>query len=283
MGFPKARPGSAFTIDIADNAIETDLQVEDAVGNNGEIIWWSPWIVDTAPSAGEGTGAIAILAGDWPHPPQEVPFPTAGLHLTAIGSPILTARQRWLIHGSISAGQKITFRGESYDTVASNGRAGYTAFYSNTPPAATTVYSKFTRETSVTAAGETALADLTLPGASTLLEAVALWIPSGVLTADIEIAGRVIIRSDSMKPINEISFDIEPWSAMEATSGVSSQASVWRQELVDYKGGTITTDVSSITLTAKADLDVVVTTMTSEAGYGVRYYKRVPSTNPRAR
>jgi len=275
MGFPKARPGAAFTMDVAANPIESDIEIPDGVGTNGTLVWIGPKWVDTAPSVGEGMAGIFSLDGEWPHRPTEVPFPTGGTHLEATGARHLTAGQKWRINQPVSAGQVYSTRGETYDTVASDGRAFLTSYYETTGGLGTQIYSKFTRETTATSAGETALANLTLDGAGTIIEGIGINVPTGTVTANIEVAGRFIVRSDSLSPVNEVSWDAEPFEAIEATSGGMEQAGVWRQEMVLFSS------VPSVIINSAFDVDVAITTQTHVAGVGFRYFKRVPTTNPR--
>jgi hypothetical protein len=280
MGFSKARPGIASTLDLARNVLEAAYIIEDGVGTAGELIYWAPWDVDTAPSAAEALIVIHSLEGDWPHIPQEAPGPIGGIHLTAIGARMLTARQRYLVHAPISAGQKLDHVIESLDTVASNGRSGATFYYSNRPPQTEQIYRKFTRETAVTAAGETVLAatvPLTLPGAKLIIELIGIMVPDGTLTADIEAAGRFIVRADGISPVNEVSWDVDPWEAMEATSGVMGQGQLWRQEC------DLVCTVPAVVLNTSFDLDVAQTTQTTLAAIGASYLKSIPTTNPLGR
>lgn len=274
--FSKARPGLASTLDAAKNVLETAYIVEDGVGRAGTMLWWKPWDVDAAPSASESLAVIHSLEGDWPHIPQEAPGPIGGAHLTAIGARILTPLIKWYVNAPLSAGQKIDHYVESLDVVASNGRAGATFYYTPSPPVGPVFYRKFTRQTAVTAAGETALADLSLPGAARILEFIGIAIADGTPTADIEFAGRFIVRSDSMKPVTEHSFDVEPMEAMEATSGVQNIGQITRQEC------DVTTTVPAINLLSAFDLDVVQTTQTAFAALGATYIKIYESVNPLA-
>jgi len=277
LGFPRARPGQALTLDVANNTIETEIKVPDGVGDAGNYVWFAPWWVDAAPSAGEGLGGIFSLRNNWPHRPMEFPGTTRGQHLTAIGAHTPTPRQKWRMNQPVSSGQQYDWNIETYDTVASDGRGGFTAYFDNQAPTMRQVYSKFTRETQVNSAGGVDLTDLTLEGAEIVIEGVGINVPSGVLTANIEIAGRFIAESDSFEPVNSVSWDIDVFEAMEATSGETDQAQIWREEMA------LLSTVPSVVVNSSFDLDVALTTQTMEAGIGFRYYKRTPSTNPRLR
>jgi len=278
MAFPRARPGGAATLDVADNSLETNIKAPDGIGSDGQLVWGAPWWVDTAPAAAEGLGGIFLLRGDWPHRPMEWAGTTRGSHLGAIGCGISTARQRWRANQPISSGQEFDTRIETLDTVASNGRAGWTAYYDNEPNTLRQVYSRFTRETQTNSLGTNTLADLVLAGADIILEGIGINVPSGVVTVDVEIAGRFIINSDSFEPVNEVSWDIDPFDAMDTgTSGILSQAQIWRQEMA------LLSTVPSVTVSSEFDLDVAMTTQTLESAVGFRFYKSKPSVNPNLR
>jgi len=274
VGFSKARPGAALTLDVADNLLEAGYTIEDGVGLSGEMIWATPWVHETDPSVGESLAVIFTLVGDWPHQPMQILSNVGGNHLSAIGAPIYTPRVREYLHASVSAGQKLDIRGESLDVIASNGRAGCTFYYNNRPPSVPTIYQKWTRESPTTTAGNNSLGTLTLDGAGQIIDLIGVVLPTGTVTADIETAGRFIVSSDSLSPVNEVSWDIDPWGAMEATSGMLNTAQIWRQE-VD-----LTSSVPSVVLTGNFDLDVAITTQTCVGAFGARYLKRNPSRNP---
>jgi len=276
VGFPKAIAGSSITVSTSEVDVATGIKVPDGVGRSGSMVYFSPWIVDTAPSVAEGLGGVFSLAGNWPHSPTEVPSPVGGSHLGAIGARITTPRERWVINQPVSAGQEFDLKFEGFDAVASGARGGATFYYDLSTPSGPPISSKVARETQVSSAGETALADLSLEGAGQIIEFVPIVVPSGTTTADMEIAGRLIIRSDSLSPVNEISFDIEPFNGVEATSGQLSQSSLWRQEV------RLVTNVPSVTLSSAFDLDVALTTQTAEVGYCARFIKRTTTPNPRA-
>ena len=278
MGFPRARPGSALTLDVANNNIESDIKVPDGVGDAGSYVWFSPWWVDTAPAAAEGLGGIFSLRNNWPHRPMEFPGTMRGSHLGAIGAGIHTPRERWRMNQPVSSGQQYDWNIETLDTVASNGRGGFTAYYDNQLPNLRQVYSKFTRETQVNSAGGVDLVDLTLEGAEIVIEGIGIIVPSGVATVDVESAGRFIAESDSFEPVNNVSWDIDVIEGIDTgTSGTLSQAQIWRQEMA------LLSTVPSVVIASQFDLDVALTTQTMEAAIGFRFYKRTPSTNPRAR
>lgn len=278
MGFPRARPGQALTLDVANNNIESDVKVPDGVGDNGNYVWFSPWWVDAAPAAGEGLGGVFSLRNNWPHRPMEFAGTTRGSHLGAIGSDHHTPRQKWRMNQPVSSGQQYDWNIETYDTVAANGRGGFTAYFDNQAPTMRQVYSKYTRETQVNTAGGVDLTDLTLEGAEIVIEGIGINVPSGTVTVDIEIAGRFIAESDSFEPVNSVSWDIDVFEGMDTgTSAELKQAQIWRQEMA------LLSTVPSVVVNSAFDLDVAQTTQTMEAGIGFRYYKRTPSTNPRLR
>ena len=278
MGFTRARPGQALTMDTMNNTIETDIKVPDGVGENGSYVWFSPWWVEAAPAAAEGLGGIFSLRNNWPHRPMEFPGTTRGSHLGAIGVGIHTPRDKYRMNQPVSSGQQYNWNIETYDTLSGDGRGGFTAYFDNQPPGLRQVYSKFTRQTQVNTAGGVDLADITLEGAEIVIEGIGLLVPSGVVTVDIETAGRFIADSDSFEPVNTFSWDVDVFEAMDTgTSGILSQAQIFRAEQA------LLSTVPSVVVQSQFDLDVAMTTQTLEAGIGFRYYKRTPSTNPRAK
>jgi len=259
------------------NTIETDIKVPDGVGDLGNYVWFSPWWVEAAPAAAEGLGGIFSLRNNWPHRPMEFPGTTKGSHLGAIGVGIHTPRDKYRMNQPVSSGQQYNWNIETYDTLAGNGRGGFTAYFDNQPPELRQVYSKFTRETQVNTAGGVDLADITLEGADIVIEGIGINVPSGVVTVDIETAGRFIADSDSFEPVNTVSWDIDVFEAMDTgTSGILSQAQIFRAEQA------LLSTVPSVVIGSQFDLDVAMTTQTMEAGIGFRFYKRKPSVNPRA-
>jgi len=172
VGFPKAIAGSSITVSTSEVDVATGIKVPDGVGRSGSMVYFSPWIVDTAPSVAEGLGGVFSLAGNWPHSPTEVPSPVGGSHLGAIGARITTPRERWVINQPVSAGQEFDLKFEGFDAVASGARGGATFYYDLSTPSGPPISSKVARETQVSSAGETALADLSLEGAGQIIEFV---------------------------------------------------------------------------------------------------------------
>jgi len=257
--------GQAATIDVSENTLLQNYRTPNFENDEGEIEWMSMWWVDAAPAVGEGLGGILSLQGKDFHHTIELPMPTGGAHLAAIGARSLTPMQQWFVNIPLDGGEFFDIVLESIDTVAANGRAGVTFGYMDGRSGLPVIESKMARETQITLAGETPLVDIEFQGISKVVEGIGVIIPSGTVTADIEIAGGFRVKSTAFRPTREFSWDINPWPAMEATSGQLNQAAHFRppQDL----------DVisKSPTVSAWFDLDVALTTQTSEAIWGLRY------------
>jgi len=257
--------GQAVTLDVAENDLIVDYRTPSFDNDVGELEWLTLWIVDTAPAVGEGIGAILSFAGkdfDWE---IELPFPTGGSHLAAIGARSLTAMQQWFVNVPLEGQEFFSLKIETLDTVASNGRAGVTFGYMDARSGEPVIQSKMSRETAITAAGETELTAVEFQGITKVVEGLGIIVPSGTLTADMEIAGGFRVKNTAFRPLNEFSWDINPWTAMEATSGQTVQAANYRAPQ------DIDVVTKSPTVNAWFDLDVALTTQTSQAAWGMRY------------
>jgi len=276
MGFPKARPDSSATMDGANAALESSIDIPDGVGSNGHMVWHSNWIVEKIPAVSEAQAAIMQYTGEWPYVPQEIPTPVGGPRLVAEFGHIMTPMKEWPVFANLTGGQKYDIFIEALDVVTGDSFAGETAFFENTPKTVPQVYSFFTRDTAAVATGTNALANLTLAGAGVVVTLVAFNLATGVPTADIEIAGRIVIKNDSMRPVNQVEFNVHPWEAIEATQGVLSipDITVLNTNLTFSQG------VPSPIVAADMDLSVGPTTQTNVSIWGARYTKRIEAPNP---
>jgi len=276
MGFPKARPDSTATMDGANASLESNIDIPDGVGSNGHMVWHEPWIVEKAPAVNEAQAAIVQYTGEWPYTPQEVPTPVGGAHLIAEFGHIMTDTVEWPVFANLTGGQKYDIFIEALDVVTGDSFAGETAFFENTPKTSPQVHSLFTRDTAAVGAGTNALASQTLAGANIVVTLVGFNLPTGTATADIEVAGRFIIKNDSMRPVNQVEFNAVPWEAIEATQGVLSSPSI----AIKAVNLTFSQGVPSPIVLADMDLSAAVTTQTNVTIWGARYTKRIEPPNP---
>jgi len=276
MGFPKARPDSTATMDGGNASLESSIDIPDGVGSNGHMVWHDPWIVEKAPAVGEAQAAIVQYTGEWPYTPQEVPTPVGGPRLEATGAHIMTDQVEWPIFANLTGGQKFDIFIEALDVITGDSFAGETAFFENTPKTLPQVHSLFTRDTAAVSAGTNALSNLTLAGANIVVTLVGFNLPTGTPTADIEVAGRFIIKNDSMRPVNQVEFNAVPWEAIEATSWPLTSHSIAKKNVnLSFSQG-----VPSPIVAADMDISAAVTTQTNVAIWGARYTKRIEPPNP---
>jgi len=191
----------------------------------------------------------------------------------------MTDQVEWPIFANLTGGQKYDIFIEALDVVTGDSFAGETAFFERSPKTLPQVFSLFTRDTAAVGAGTNALASLTLAGAGVVVTFVGFNLPTGTATADIEVAGRFIIKNDSMIPVNQIEFNAVPYEAIEATSGSPNAHSISKKNVtMGFSPG-----VPSPIVTADMDLSAAVTTQTNVSVWGARYTKRVDPINPLSR
>jgi len=241
----------------------TTLESHDIPDAAKTFIGWRPDEVIDDAAAGEGVGSVFSISGEnYKSQPQEVPGPVATSILTT-GGYMDSQSEYFDVFAKVSGGEAIDVIIEPLDAVAGNRRAAVELWWSEARVPFPVIFSQSTRETAVSAAGQTpATLTLNINLAHFLLE-VGGQIVTQVMTVEEEVFIALVINASVLRPLNQfpVVFDPIPPIADLAidhgpTSTYVSRRSVWERFLSE-----------KATVTGTYTLDQLLTSAAAVAHY----------------
>ena len=258
---------SAGGTGTARTAVSTTYAIPDAAR---ELIAWAPMCVPAAPSAAESIAAVFDIQGNnFKYGPVEAYAPVAGQHLTAIQGHTPTPQEWWEVRAPVSPQATYSWGIEPIDAQAGDSRAYIDLMYSTVRTGLPVIHGLATRETALDGAGDSAATTLNVTDAKELVEVAGIATGSTV-TADEEIVADMTIRSDSLRPLQQFRFGLQPNTAIEATSGETHIDCISRNPTPGFYFSIVNPAIAG---TANLDVDI---TGAGQSSFLVRYLGAAP-------